>query len=258
MTQSSHGIEHADDAWQAARQRRPEDRVTPETRPDRDEAWFDALFREHARSVYRYVARRAARDDADDLTADVLTVAWRRREEVPEGHELAWLYRTAAFTVANHHRRSRPVLVEVLPEDPDQTSPEVLVVADLEVRAALASLSDRDREILLLTAWDGVDGDGLAETLGISRGGADAALSRARSRLRAAWEAQEEGTEAATEKPGPASVGRSPADGRADGATDPPDPEPPQLPQGTTRKDDDADDTDRVTGRQGGPAPRRT
>ena len=64
--------------------------MTPETRPDRDEAWFDAVFREHARSVYRYVARRAARDDADDLTADVLTVAWRRRDEVPEGHELAW------------------------------------------------------------------------------------------------------------------------------------------------------------------------
>lgn len=221
--------------------------MTPETSPDRDEAWFDALFREHVRSVYRYVARRAARVDADDLTADVLTVAWRRRGEVPEGHELAWLYRTAALTVANHHRKSRPVLVEVVPEDTDQTSPELLVVADLEVRAALATLPDRDREILLLTAWDGVDGDRLAATLGISRGGADAALSRARARLRVAWDAQ--GTEAA-EKSGAEPAGGAPTTGGAThGSHDP---------QGTARKERSADDTDRVTGRQGGPAPRRT
>lgn len=221
--------------------------MTPETSPDRDEAWFDALFRAHARSVYRYVARRAARDDADDLTADVLTVAWRRRDEVPEGHELAWLYKTAAFTVANHHRRSRPVLVEVVPEDTDQTSPELLVVADLEVRAALATLSDRDREILLLTAWDGVDGEGLAATLGISRGGADAALSRARSRLRAAWEAQGTGE---GESPGtqpPSADSSRPAD-----------PHDPHGARPAARKDQSDDDTDRVTGRQGGPAPRRT
>jgi RNA polymerase sigma-70 factor (ECF subfamily) len=226
--------------------------VTLETSA-RDDAWFDALFREHAPSVFRYVARRAARDDADDLTADVLAVAWRRRDEVPEGHELAWLYRTAAFTVANHHRKSRPVLVEVLPEGPDRDSPELLVVADLEVRAALATLSERDREVLLLTAWEGVDGDGLAEALGISRGGADAALSRARSRLRAAFAAQDsadaEDRADVQGRSGPAAPA-SPAG--------PAGPASPASPPAPARKDDDAHDTDRVTGRQGGPAPRRT
>ena len=218
--------------------------------PARDDAWFDALFREHARSVFRYVARRAARDDADDLTADVLAVAWRRRDEVPEGHELAWLYRTAAFTVANHHRKSRPVLVEVLPEGPDRDSPELLVVADLEVRAALATLSERDREVLLLTAWEGVDGDGLAEALGISRGGADAALSRARSRLRAAFAAQDGADAQSDDAPRSRPGAVAPADAAA--------PETPASLPAPARKDDDAHDTDRVTGRQGGPAPRRT
>lgn len=218
--------------------------------PARDDAWFDALFREHARSVFRYVARRAARDDADDLTADVLAVAWRRRDEVPEGHELAWLYRTAAFTVANHHRKSRPVLVEVLPEGPDRDSPELLVVADLEVRAALATLSERDREVLLLTAWEGVDGDGLAEALGISRGGADAALSRARSRLRAAFAAQDSADAQSDDAPQRRPGAAAPAEAAARSA--------PASPPAPARKDDDAHDTDRVTGRQGGPAPRRT
>lgn len=221
--------------------------MTPVTTTARDDAWFEALFREHARSVFRYVARRAAHDDAEDLTADVLAVAWRRREEVPEGHELAWLYRTAAFTVANHHRKARPVLVEVLPEGPDRDSPELLVVADLEVRAALASLSERDREVLLLTAWDGVDGEGLAQALGISRGGADAALSRARSRLRDAFASQDRPEVSAAPRTAPLST--------APLSTAPASPAPPSP---APRKDGTADDTDSVTGRQAGPAPRRT
>lgn len=154
----------------------------------RDDTWFDALFRDHARSVFRFVVRRAARDDADDLTAEVFTTAWRRREDVPEGFELAWLYRTAGFTVANHHRKARPVLVETLPEAGDPTSPELLVLADLEVREAFARLGERDRQILLLAAWEGLQGEALASVLEISRSGADAALSRARSRLRQAWD----------------------------------------------------------------------
>ena len=157
------------------------------TGPDRAAPWFDELFRAHAATVYRFVARRAGRDEADDLTAETFVVAWRRRVDVPEGHELPWLYRTAGFLVANHHRKARPTPVETLPDDADPTSVENVVIADLEVRAAFATLAPRDREILLLVAWEGLHGEALAEVLGVSRGGADAALSRARARLREAW-----------------------------------------------------------------------
>ncbi|HMO11815.1 MAG TPA: sigma-70 region 4 domain-containing protein, partial [Actinotalea sp.] len=58
---------------------------------------------------------------------------------------------------------------------------------DEQVRAALAALSPRDRRVLLLHAWEGLGGDELAVVLGVSRGGADAALSRARARLREVW-----------------------------------------------------------------------
>ena len=54
-------------------------------------------------------------------------------------------------------------------------------------RGALAAVGERDRQILLLNAWEGLDGAELASVLGISRSGADAALSRARKRLREAW-----------------------------------------------------------------------
>lgn len=156
-----------------------------------DDAWFEEIFREHATAVFRYFARRAGVQEADDLTADVFATAWRRRADVPAGAELPWLFRTAGFILANHHRKGRPVPVEHVPDEPDDdVDPSSLAIVDDEVRAVLAALSPRDRRILLLTAWEGLDGDGLAEVLGISRGGADAALSRARSRLREAWEAR--------------------------------------------------------------------
>lgn len=158
----------------------------------RDDAWFEALVRTHGPAVHRYVRRRAAEQDAQDLAADVLTVAWRRRADVPEGAELPWLYRTASYVLANHHRKGRPVPVEHLPDEADEVGPEQLAIRDEQLRAVLAGLSPRDRRILLLHAWEGLTGDGLAEVLGISRGGADAALSRARARLREIWQAAED------------------------------------------------------------------
>ncbi|MPV36974.1 RNA polymerase sigma factor [Georgenia subflava] len=153
---------------------------------EHDDAWFDALFRAHARAVHRYLLRRAPQD-AEDLAAEVLTIAWRRRADVPDGAELPWLYRTAGFVLANHRRKKSDVALEVLPEEGDDADPADAVVTDELVRGALSGLSPRDRRILLLHAWEGLGGDDLAAVLGISRGGADAALSRARARLALAW-----------------------------------------------------------------------
>jgi RNA polymerase sigma factor (sigma-70 family) len=156
-----------------------------------DAAWFDELFAAHAGAVHRYLARRlpAGGADAEDLAADVLATAWRRRADVPRGAELPWLYRTAGFVLANHRRKARPTPVAVVPEVPDDVDPGTLALDDDQVRAVLGRLSPRDRRILLLVAWEGLGGDELAQVLGVSRGGADAALSRARARLRAAWDA---------------------------------------------------------------------
>lgn len=153
----------------------------------RDAAWFETLVREHATAVHRFLARRTGRDEADDLAADVLTTAWRRRDDIPDGAELPWLYRTAGFVVANHRRKFRPLPVGDVPDEIDPDDPAVRLVQDEQVRTALAALTARDRQILLLNAWEGLVGDGLATVLGVSRGGADAALSRARARLREVW-----------------------------------------------------------------------
>ena len=165
----------------------PESAVGPGVHVEHDSAWFDQIFATHTTAVYRFFVRRAPLDDAEDLTADVFTTAWRRRDVVPDGAELPWLYQTAGYLLANHRRKGRPEPVEVVPEVYADDDPADLAVADDELKLVLAQLAPRDRRILLLNAWEGLTGDDLAVALGISRGGADAALSRARSRLRAAW-----------------------------------------------------------------------
>lgn len=158
---------------------------------ERDEiAWYTAVVQTHASALVKYFARRGPRQDAEDLAADVLATAWRRRADVPRGEELPWLYRTAELTLANARRKHHDLAVDVVPERGTgrvRDDPELSALFDDELRGALASVGERDRRILLLHAWEGLDGDELAAVLGITRSGADAALSRARSRLRAAW-----------------------------------------------------------------------
>lgn len=166
--------------------------TTGQTAPGRrDAAWFDQFFAEHATSVHRYFVRRAPYGDAEDLTADVFATAWRRREAIPPGFELPWLYRTASYVLSNHRRKPALTLLPDYgaesPDDAHAADPADLICEDDEVRRALGRLSARDRRVLMLHAWEGLDGEQLAQALGISRGGAAAALSRARSRLREAW-----------------------------------------------------------------------
>ena len=54
------------------------DGSTPGSTSPHDAAWFEALVRQHATAVHRFMVRRAGRDEAEDLAADVLTVACRR------------------------------------------------------------------------------------------------------------------------------------------------------------------------------------
>lgn len=159
----------------------------------RDATWFDGFFAQHATSVHRYFVRRAAHVDVEDLAAEVFATAWRRREKIPHGFELPWLYRTASYVLANHRRKPTLTLLSDYADGEGEhasrsVDPADLVMVDDEVRRALSRLSVRDRSVLMLHAWEGLDGEGLAAALGLTRGGAAAALSRARARLREAWD----------------------------------------------------------------------
>ncbi|GAA2236536.1 hypothetical protein GCM10010401_05740 [Rarobacter faecitabidus] len=170
--------------------------MTPLAGSHRDTQWFDELFANYATVVHRYFIRRAPIDDAEDLTAEVLATAWRRRDSIALGGELPWLYRTAGFVLANYRRRVRDLpsaeleylkSLSPLLGNGSANDPEAEISERERALMAFAQLSARDQEVIRLVAWDGVDRTQLADSLGISVGGADAALSRARARLAAAW-----------------------------------------------------------------------
>lgn len=144
----------------------------------------------HASDVRRYLYRRLTgsadpASTADDLTSDVLVVAWRRRRDIPAGAELPWLYAVARRVLANYRRRPQEILVADLGalDAIDESDPAEIVTDDAVLAQAWRDLSPRDREVLRLAAWEGLTGASLGTALGISEGGAAAALSRARGRF---------------------------------------------------------------------------
>jgi RNA polymerase sigma-70 factor (ECF subfamily) len=163
--------------------------VTP---ADAHAARFRAAYDGHRDAVWRYLRRRCADPGAaEDLTTEVFLVAWRRRRELP-AEPLPWLYGVARRVVANHRRGAArgAALAERMRAAPAPApgDPSDLVGLRQSLAGALALLSDRDRELVLLVAWEGLRVDEAARVLGCRRGTAAVRLHRARRRLRAALE----------------------------------------------------------------------
>lgn len=148
---------------------------------------FDQLYDRHALEVYKYILRRHIGNDAQDLASDVFVIALQKMNSIPTGSELPWLYRTAWNVLANAHRKNDPIPVEFNLSEIEPDCADEVITND-QLSRSWIRLPQKDREVLRLAAWEGLTGKELAQTLGISEGGAGAALSRARANLRKAWE----------------------------------------------------------------------
>ena len=148
---------------------------------------LEALYVEHADAVFAYARRRAEAAVAEDVVMEVFVVACRRLEDVPE-QALPWLLACARRVLANQRRSA--ARAEALSERLRRAGRAAGIDDGAAERlgSALEQLGDGDREIMLLSAWEGLDLSGLALTLGCSRGAAAVRLHRARRRLRLALE----------------------------------------------------------------------
>lgn len=135
----------------------------------------------------RYAARRVPADDVGDVVAETFMTAWRRLEEVPDD-AVPWLFGTARRHIANRRRSSRRRqalghrLAEGAVESPEY-QPQIPEV-DEDLLAAIRRLPDKEREALMLVAWDGLDPKRAAQAAGCSGGALRVRLHRARSRLK--------------------------------------------------------------------------
>lgn len=155
--------------------------------PQDHEARFNRLYERHLDAVRAYAWRRAP-GLADEIVAETFLVAWRRLPDVPDD-ALPWLIGVARNVRANLHRsdRRQDALVQRLGPEPAAGADPLASVDEREaLRGALAGLSETDREVLLLTAWDDLDRGQVAKALGCSRANVAVRLFRARRRLQAA------------------------------------------------------------------------
>jgi RNA polymerase sigma factor (sigma-70 family) len=164
--------------------------VTVASRQER----YELLYRELYGPISGYVLRRVRDpEDAAEAIAETFTTLWRRLDTCPGGEQVRpWLFGVARKVLANQRRgeRRRSALAErlVAEHDPDALAPELASGSDTRVARAFAALSDPDREILALLAWEGLTRDELSVALGASRAVVRLRLHRARRRFEAALE----------------------------------------------------------------------
>lgn len=150
----------------------------------------ETLFRDHGTAILRYFARRVDPvEDAADLMSDVMLTAWRRRDAIPpHPQDVLWLYGVARNVLANHRRgtRRRTAATQDL-ADQLQSAPthaQAPSVEILDVRAAIRSLNETDREILTLSAWESLTSAEIAAVVGLPPSTVRARLARSRATIR--------------------------------------------------------------------------
>jgi len=151
---------------------------------------FETAYRELYEPICGYALRRVrGPEDAAEVIAETFATLWRRFDRCPQGAELRpWLFGVARRVIANQRRgeRRRTALGERLAANVAPTPTATKDDPSSELARAFASLSDADRELLSLVAWEGLTRKELAVALGTSTAVVRLRLHRARKRLREA------------------------------------------------------------------------
>lgn len=145
---------------------------------------FESVFAEHYDDVLAYALRRSDGQTAQDVVAETFLVAWRRLDAVPDD-PLPWLYGVARRVLANQRRSAarRDALARRVAADAAPADLDTPAVGDPSLLRALGRLSEREREALMLVAWEGLDQRRAAAAAGCRPGTLGVRLHRARRRL---------------------------------------------------------------------------
>lgn len=149
-----------------------------------DSQRFTSMYDECRQRVWAYVVSRAGRQVADEVVSETFAIAWRRLEDVPEP-ALPWLLGVARNVLRDNIRaevRRDAINAELRTWIEDDVAEQV--AERLGVLKALTELSEDDRELLILTAWQGLSPRDAARVVGCSPTAFRVRLHRARKRLR--------------------------------------------------------------------------
>ncbi|MDH3190165.1 MAG: sigma-70 family RNA polymerase sigma factor [Acidimicrobiia bacterium] len=148
---------------------------------------FEHLAAEIFEPLQRYLLRRVHHDEVDDVLSETLLVIWRRLEDVPRSEPLPWCYGVARRTLANNRRSAtrRLRLVERVSAQPTMPIDDVGLsdIEDPDLLAAFDLLSDEDRDLFQLWAWEQLEPREIALVLETTSNAVSLRLKRAKQRL---------------------------------------------------------------------------
>ncbi|WP_329019549.1 RNA polymerase sigma factor [Micromonospora rifamycinica] len=155
---------------------------------------FAVLYQRHAQALHGYVYRRLGREAAEDVIAETFMKAFRARKTYDLHHRDAkpWLFAIAIREVARHHRVEQARYRALLRSPRDRGGDLADQVAESAsaqawrgpLAEALARLSRRERDVLLMVAWADLTYDEVARALKIPLGTVRSRLHRARQKIR--------------------------------------------------------------------------
>lgn len=147
---------------------------------------FNQIFRENLPDISRFLARRMDHSQVEDLASDLFELAWAKRNSIPVGLELPWLYKSARYLIANQRRKdqNRSRIFSLLQAPDSSPSAEDIALADMGLGAAWSKLKPQEQELLALWALDGLDHKEIALVMEINANTAAIRLTRAKANLK--------------------------------------------------------------------------
>jgi RNA polymerase sigma-70 factor (ECF subfamily) len=153
---------------------------------------FSALYDQTNADLLAFLLRRCpTAEDAADCLAETYLVAWRKRDRIPTGPDARpWLFGVARNVVRQAHQRhhrfaTAATALAAQVKAANVLRPEPLGREPERLRDALNALSDIDREIITLIAWDELTPTEVAQVLGLSANVVRVRAHRARAKLKA-------------------------------------------------------------------------
>ena len=153
---------------------------------DSRRAEFELVTAEVYAPLQRYLRRRCALTDVDDVFNEVLLTIWRKIDVLPAAPRLAWCYGVARRCLANHRRgaaRRLRLVRRIEAHSPRQSPSEQGSDLEAQLHDALGELPELDREMMRLWAWERLEPREIAVAMGVTPNSVSVRLARVRARL---------------------------------------------------------------------------
>ena len=155
---------------------------------------WSAVYGEEMPRVFNYFRYRGfERATAEDLTSATFEKAWKARERYRKDRAAVstWLLAIARNVAIDHLRRSRPAVPLEEASLRDDETPETAALRAAQsrrLRALLADLPERERELLALKYGAGATNRAIATITGLGESNVGTILHRTIGSLRGLWD----------------------------------------------------------------------